>query len=684
MIRRTALQRAIAYPLAALLLAIPSVVLAAAPYETVHYVEFPEDGPMLDSGRRLVTSGGEFYGIDINSRLEIKVDPEALLASLSNLVESEKSAEIAGLTKRLTLLTEVSQSLARAQQDVVELAELFASNSNEFVGKLRSSASHRFEILSTLQAAQQQRLEQQGISADIAQQVSKQAIAPVLTAGPKMQNGYDWQALGELYAEEINLAAAELAELGSELGVKIEIQAHLVSADGKAVAAYLPNYNQVAIGSNRPFEKLKFAPSAGEKELYEHYRTMAGELKEQQSAGDAFLVLLEEQYEILRQPLAELTGEAKRALAVARGELENLKKWQTQSNRDEWLDSLRSDLESSAQGRRVIQTWDALESTLGEIGDDVEAIKAYADLDSLLGELDPALASNTIQRLFEGMRVGDPRAAAIRVLDSDRWQQHLDRIKDFVEAVDGLQNNLRQVVKKPGSPYADFVAARTALQEFAEEVKRSAGQIKTWLSKLLFGAPLFNSAAKLPIPAGQRQVPVVSGAQLNTAVNLRTMRSMRSIDDTLRVQYSFFREGKELYAGWVDQFALKSFGWRSEVLASLAFAQHDGEDTWKPTAAMNWILSRDAWPESSQRGLRSSHRLKWFSGFGVSALALDAQESQDVELGVAATVAFLNNRMLLGYGVNLQAEENEAFWYLSIRLFTFPGLSDQQANLTAQ
>ena len=127
---------------------------------------------------------------------------------------------------------------------------------------------------------------------------------------------------------------------------------------------------------------------------------------------------------------------------------------------------------------------------------------------------------------------------------------------------------------------------------------------------------------------------------------------------------------------------MKSFGWNSEVLASLAFAQHEDEDTWKPGAAMNWIASREDWPDSSERGLRSSQRLKFFSGLGISALTLDSQDSQDVEFGLAATAAFVNNRVLVGYGVNLQAEEDEAFWFMSIRLFTFPGLSNPANDLT--
>jgi hypothetical protein len=73
--------------------------------------------------------------------------------------------------------------------------------------------------------------------------------------------------------------------------------------------------------------------------------------------------------------------------------------------------------------------------------------------------------------------------------------------------------------------------------------------------------------------------------------------------------------------------------------------------------------------------LGSSEGVKWFSGAGISAMPLNSSNKNGVEMGLGATLAFLNNRVFIGYGTNLQAENNKGFWFFSIRLLTFPGLS---------
>jgi hypothetical protein len=79
------------------------------------------------------------------------------------------------------------------------------------------------------------------------------------------------------------------------------------------------------------------------------------------------------------------------------------------------------------------------------------------------------------------------------------------------------------------------------------------------------------------------------------------------------------------------------------------------------------------WPGRKWGFLETLTNSWLLSGIGVTTVALDFSESQDVELGLAPTLSMLDNRILAGYGWNLQAEDNRGFWFFSIRLFSRSG-----------
>lgn len=658
---------------------------AAPPVQAINYIEFPEAGPLAESGREMQTSGAARYGIDINSRLDIEVKNDELQNRLAAKVAAAGiSGEVTALSKRLESLTRFAASLESERNQVRELFDLFAAASVDFNAKLITSAQNRSKIFDALLEARQRRLQFQGLGEEVALVVAKKDLDPIFQAGPRLSFGYDWELLGELYAEEIKAAEIELGELGSQLGFHILVRAHLVRRNGQSAAVFLPHYNQAATGPESRYEKLKFAPAAGEREMYDAYKKMAKKLERQRGAGKVLVTALEQQYEVIREPLAEVTAGAKDAVANAKDQLRSLKQWGEADKRESWLNSVEADLKDTPKGVDVLASWAELKESLGEIRDDIEALETYASLDNLLGGQDGSQAIDTILSAIDAISTKGPNLALTRVLDTDLWGERFDKIDKFVEAVKALQPGVSQKLKQPGSPHADLVATRDALRDFSTAIRDSAGKIKGWLSEVVLGNSIYQASANLPVPAGERQVAVASDAQLNTSINLLTIPAPRSVNDTLQVEYFFFQQDTDLQIGWIDLFTLQSYGWQSEVLASLAFAKHEDEETWKPTVAMNWILSHNGWPERGDRGRRASNRLKWVSGFGLSGVSLDTSDDQDVEMGLAVTAAFLNNRLLLGYGVNLQADEDEEFWFLSVRLFTFPGLSDQPGSLLGQ
>ena len=62
---------------------------------------------------------------------------------------------------------------------------------------------------------------------------------------------------------------------------------------------------------------------------------------------------------------------------------------------------------------------------------------------------------------------------------------------------------------------------------------------------------------------------------------------------------------------------------------------------------------------SVARSLRKRFVVLKVAGASIStaATSTSTRDTQDVEPGLAAMAAFLNNRLLLGYDVNLQADE---------------------------
>ena len=193
-------------------------------------------------------------------------------------------------------------------------------------------------------------------------------------------------------------------------------------------------------------------------------------------------------------------------------------------------------------------------------------------------------------KAIDGIRSADAKMAGVRALNAGLWQERIGKIEAFLNAVQALQPAARDRLKQEGGPYADLIAARDSLRTFVAAVNDSAAAVSRWIGEVVFLLPAHRTAAELPVPAGQQQLPVLDDSQLSTSVDLLRARATRSVGDTLRIEYRFYQGEETLGAGWVDTFSLQSYGWQSEVLASLAFAKQDGDATWKPTAAMSWTM----------------------------------------------------------------------------------------------
>lgn len=55
-------------------------------------------------------------------------------------------------------------------------------------------------------------------------------------------------------------------------------------------------------------------------------------------------------------------------------------------------------------------------------------------------------------------------------------------------------------------------------------------------------------------------------------------------------------------------------------------------------------------------------------------MPLDFDQTQDMEIGFTFTLSFFYNKILVGYGENLQAEKDRRFIFFSINLLDTPGM----------
>jgi hypothetical protein len=646
---------------------------ASAPQEAIEYVEHPEDGPLVDKGRKLGTNGRAYYGIDINSVLDVNVNAPKLAASLLKLGEPSAAAQKAEqLRTRLQSVQQAADALSATIRDTKSGFESWSKGDREFRTRLAASARQRRSVFDVLLRARRQRL-QESMPLKDADTRAKAAFDRVLS-GPNLEEGYDWGELKRLFKEELDFASEDLEKLEGDLGLGVGIQAYLISKTQQPVPVFLPNYNNEKTGPSTPYEKMKYAPSETETKLQGQYEEIAKQMQDAKSAADALKKLLQVQFDELRSDLDKIGQGAESAFAKFRAETRNLEAWSAAGKRKAWLDSVATAIAGTPQGNKVKEAWTELEQSLEQAREDVDALAAYVDLRKTTEGKTATEALDTVLRTFNSLRM---RNSGLRALKAETWREHGEKIGKLIAAIDQMPAAIRPRLTGPGSPYADLKTARDALTAFADAVKNSGGALMDWLAEV-FKLQGPQSVADLPVPAGNRQLPIAGNAQLGTSVNLSTIPGTRNPGDTLRVQYTFARANRDLGAGWSDTFLLQSYGWQSEVIASLAFARQAHAATWKPTAAMNWIVSYTRWPGEGKSGLGRSG-MDFFSGVGISAMPLHSADGQDVQIGLGLTLAFLNNKVLLGYGTNLQADRNRGFAFLSIRVVSFPGLSSTGA-----
>ena len=626
----------------------------------VSYVEQRERGDRRAFG----SDPAQLYGIDINSRMAIQVDP-ARLRGLLVAADGAAPGQVQALSARI-------ESLARGAASLEEVARLSASlpalyrrtGSPEANSAFRRQLQERSRTLlatyEALESAASARFQRSGIAVD-----SARVLAELRADSSLVKGGYDWNRLADLLAAEIARAKAEMDSLRGGEELALGIRALRTNPAGKTVAIPLEGYNSEAPGAPTRYEKLQFSASPEEQALLAHFADLASANNAAQDAGSAVMAALRINYLENRAPLQTVLAAADAAVRQEAGRLQALRAWGDSSRMQTFVQGL-------TLTPALRQPVAAADSLVGEIAADLAALQGLASLRGQLDGKDPVAALSILLSQLQASTPTSDGSSLVRAFDAAVWTQRAERARAVLASLQaGGSGPLQQKLLASDGPFGALHAAAAGLDSVSRSVQQASQGAVQWLRSAFLQAPA-SAPASLPRIAGEQHLPL--SGDLSTAIDLTTIPGGRSIDDRIDVYYDVYRGGaeKSVY-GWHDVFRVRSYGVNARVVAGLAFVVRQRESVWQPTPSLSWIARYQPWPhaDGTDAGLGSSLLASFGLGLTTMSLAFDSQQA--VEVGIAPTLSLLGGRVLGGPGINLQASRNKLFGFFSIRLFSVAG-----------
>ena len=656
----------------------------------VKYREWPTGGGLRSQGRVLPSTGSSYYGIDINSRVGIEVDTEALVAILNGRYGAGSDPQVAETSQQLATLAGALAGVDSAYRGVVATGQahvrwIVAQEGTdraaaglaltEFMSAAGAMGQQMTTIFEALIVAIQTRLINDGVATDAARRKAEIACNPILS-GDLADHGYDWDAMRNLFAQEIALADARMTQLAPDLGFFLDIRAHLQRAEagGVASALPLPGYNDVVGDAASYYKKIRFKIPDDQKKLFKHYQEVAKNAADADNALEALMIQLELDYEVNREQIDVLLAELRAIAQELAVHANDLVAWAEPAKLDPWLAVKR---EALANHPDVAALLDELQPLIEVVRADVVALQAYARLGNELAGL-PAkevvarlrpLADELRAEIRAGQRPGE--MPGVRALLPSTWRVRIEEIKEVQAELNTAAAIAVEAFSDPAGPAGVLFAMQGTLETIPDRLESKAADA-------LNGFLGLGAYAQLPVdgtfptPVGQRRLGIEITADLDTAFDLKTAPGGRHPGDQVVVSISVFRGEDDRILGWRDSFLVSVYGWQDATLAGLAFVQATSTTRWQPAATFSWYLDHRGWPGDGDDGLGGLTGLDWFGGLGLTVTQLNFTDTQDVEIGTAVSVAFLNRMVQAGYGWNLQ-DSGQPFYFFSAKLFSASG-----------
>ncbi|HET9465502.1 MAG TPA: hypothetical protein VFO71_08230 [Gemmatimonadales bacterium] len=632
------------------------------------YLEWPERGPSASQGRPLARSLGTEYGVDINSRIEIKVDTLCLLAFLDGRPGAPTGGRASPeLRARFQSLSAAVSAIPLAIQQLTSTYASYAPQratpDEGFRERLKASSNTIGRILSTLSTTIQARLEEAGVPESTATIAAKDEMIAAL-AGAE-QRGYDWEAIRRLLHREIQLADSALRELHASDRYAVELRAHLLTAEGQSPVP-LAGHNDEAPCAATRIEPFELELSGQQAALYQEAEALEKQIGAVRSVGNVVVTAVLRDLDRVRPALESLSMRAEKATAPVAAAAGALLRWRNPEELRGWVQGLGNELTGDPNGAALRAALDSLGAVAHDVSVNLEALRSFAVLRK---KIEGGNARDAMATILAGVAPvlrlsGGASASALSVLLPDTWMHGAGLAERVLVLAEGLGPRLRERVRNDREgPVADLRTAGAALTQAADSLQDVSRDAVALVARVL-GLPPALVAADLPEPAGLRRRAI--GTDLATDIRLTDICAARRENDEVRVEYRFFA-GERQIASRTDRFRLRLFGWRSRVSAGLAFAVRENTETWRPGAAVSWIFTRAGWPKGNSRGLGDPSGLGRI-GLGLTTVNLHFESAESIELGIGPSLSLLGDRVIVGGGWNLQAHGDHLYALLSVRL----------------
>jgi hypothetical protein len=419
---------------------------------------------------------------------------------------------------------------------------------------------------------------------------------------------------------------------------------------------------------------LQFGVTQEQALLHARYDSMARSLKSAQSLGGALVNALQIEWQSARPGVDRLLVGIRASVAQGGASLDRLGRWTDETVRTRWLASVKTDIERHPKAKLVAAQWNGMGTMLGALKEDADALKKLAALPATLtGGSAEGMRDGILAALATVPKLDAWERASGRMLQPADWRARADTLKAFLKAVQDLAADqelaraARTRLTAADGPIGDLRAVAVAADQVRETLETAADNARLWLARAIAG-DVARTAASLPVPPDQRRVSLSDDA--STSMNLRTIPVPRDEGDIVRVSYEFYAGDRRLQDGWHDDLRLRAFGLLGRAVAGLAFARPEGDGQWSPTASLSWIATYRRWPKAGSTGLGSNVRA---IGLGLSTMSLNVEPDERVQIGLAGTLSMIDDRILVGWGHNLQAKSRPNFWFFSLRLFSTSG-----------
>jgi len=655
--------------LALALIALTGAAFAQTPPPTlpgaVIYVEHPESGPSAVTGRNIPSSGGVIvHGLDINSGVDIQIDPAKLAQALAAQGIGTYTPQQKQLVDRIVTLNQLMGEIDTAAREESHVVDLFHSGTaQEFRAARSASAGRISRMRETLRQAIAERLKFEGVAASDADRRARMDIG-VLGLGSN-----DWPKLRDLVARELDATQRAYNATAPNSGISLELQAHIVPRNGEPSAIPLPGHNTVKPGPVSRYEKVRFEVPAQQETLFKEMEELAKKTGEAKNVGDAFLTAL-------RSDVAASPFQAQ--LDKVKDDAEQVK---TLANAidsksiDAFLKSIKdSAVANNAADNQLVADITALITEAKSAKATLTSLTNLSGFADSLKNTDPVSAMNQILGRF---KTATTFPAELLSLDAPlkKLAEDVAKVKTSLNAAN-LTPAIKTLLLADNSPFKPLLEDGGGIPQLIDDTKRLGEMIVTFFH----AETTATAVADLPVPEGQKRIPVETNA--STSFNLQTIPVPRNPGDTVQLGYAFY-SGEEQVASttWTDLFNLRLYGLSDKVAASLALVRQSSQEKFKPTAAMSWLLTFNQWPTTANEQPPSA--IKILSGAGLTTMALDFDPNETVELGVAPTLSFINDKVMIGFGWNLQAAKKRSFAFFSIHLLSRSGFLGGGTTTTA-